>query len=631
MGTAILTDLALRLRTNTAELTKGLARAKSSVKTFKKDTRNASREIKGAFSQLGGAAAAGVNRMSAGFMGLTGALGGSLKAVKGLTAGMSVLKKAIIATGIGAIVLAIAAAVGGLISYFKGSVDGAKKFASIMGVLKGILAVVKDVLIEVGRWLMKAFEDPQKAVDDLTEKIKSGLAARFEALVNMFKTGWSAIANGARGVANAIAGIFDEEKREKSKQFFEAMKSDLAEFADSTVKVFTGMSIEEIGNKAAKLGEKIRKQIEANQKIAEEEFRLRMKRADFLVEEAKVVEDIARLTDISSDKELTFLKRTEGTQKAIVITNALYAEKVKLAQAALDNQIAENKANETSVEDYEKTKELEKELFMIEKERYDKVRELKNRQEEIDTQAAAVIRAEEMKILAAQKARADSWADYQKTKNKETHEGRLSNLEKELADGLILVEEYEKRKKDLIKQSDAETNQNRLNALNASAEGASTLLNGLSELDEANKQRELKAAGDNADKKNKIEARYAKIEKKRMKNRAIMGAALAIVNALTTKPFIPMGLIAAGIAGVAGGIQVAAIQATPLAKGAIAYGPTNALIGEYPNARSNPEVVAPLDRLKSLIGSRRESLRFEFEGYKLVAFIDKVRGAESNY
>lgn len=38
------------------------------------------------------------------------------------------------------------------------------------------------------------------------------------------------------------------------------------------------------------------------------------------------------------------------------------------------------------------------------------------------------------------------------------------------------------------------------------------------------------------------------------------------------------------------------------AEGGIAYGPTLGIFGEYSGARSNPEVVAPLDRLRSLIG-----------------------------
>ena len=37
------------------------------------------------------------------------------------------------------------------------------------------------------------------------------------------------------------------------------------------------------------------------------------------------------------------------------------------------------------------------------------------------------------------------------------------------------------------------------------------------------------------------------------------------------------------------------------AKGGIAYGPTLGLFGEYAGASNNPEVVAPLDRLRALI------------------------------
>ena len=42
---------------------------------------------------------------------------------------------------------------------------------------------------------------------------------------------------------------------------------------------------------------------------------------------------------------------------------------------------------------------------------------------------------------------------------------------------------------------------------------------------------------------------------------------------------------------------------TAFAEGGIVSGPTLGLMGEYPGARSNPEVIAPLDKLKSLIGS----------------------------
>ena len=41
---------------------------------------------------------------------------------------------------------------------------------------------------------------------------------------------------------------------------------------------------------------------------------------------------------------------------------------------------------------------------------------------------------------------------------------------------------------------------------------------------------------------------------------------------------------------------------TPFADGGIVYGPTLSIMGEYAGARSNPEVIAPLNKLKALIG-----------------------------
>ena len=42
--------------------------------------------------------------------------------------------------------------------------------------------------------------------------------------------------------------------------------------------------------------------------------------------------------------------------------------------------------------------------------------------------------------------------------------------------------------------------------------------------------------------------------------------------------------------------------AAPTANGGVFSGPSYRLVGEYPGAKTNPEVVAPLDKLKSMIG-----------------------------
>jgi hypothetical protein len=52
-------------------------------------------------------------------------------------------------------------------------------------------------------------------------------------------------------------------------------------------------------------------------------------------------------------------------------------------------------------------------------------------------------------------------------------------------------------------------------------------------------------------------------------------------------------------------------------------------MGEYPGARSNPEVIAPLDKLKSLIGDRGTSQvqvggQFTLKGQDLVVALQRA-------
>lgn len=88
-----------------------------------------------------------------------------------------------------------------------------------------------------------------------------------------------------------------------------------------------------------------------------------------------------------------------------------------------------------------------------------------------------------------------------------------------------------------------------------------------------------------------------------------MGKAL-IAAAIATKAFKdllltnPVAAIGAGIAAVAASVVVRnyAQEGPKFANGGIVSGPTYGLMGEYPNANRNPEVIAPLDKLKSMLG-----------------------------
>ena len=80
--------------------------------------------------------------------------------------------------------------------------------------------------------------------------------------------------------------------------------------------------------------------------------------------------------------------------------------------------------------------------------------------------------------------------------------------------------------------------------------------------------------------------------------------------------------IAASVAAV-----LASVASIPkFAEGGLAYGPTIGMMGEYPGARTNPEVIAPLSDLKKLLqptmGKIPKVIKLVAEGPDLVAIID---------
>ena len=85
--------------------------------------------------------------------------------------------------------------------------------------------------------------------------------------------------------------------------------------------------------------------------------------------------------------------------------------------------------------------------------------------------------------------------------------------------------------------------------------------------------------------------------------------------------------------GIAMGFTVAMMAAVTaagipmLADGGIASGPTLAMVGEYAGASGNPEVIAPLDKLRGMLAGPTTldfgNVKFEIEGRKLVAILAK--------
>ena len=105
---------------------------------------------------------------------------------------------------------------------------------------------------------------------------------------------------------------------------------------------------------------------------------------------------------------------------------------------------------------------------------------------------------------------------------------------------------------------------------------------------------------------------------------AAIAAALTL-NILTGGAVMAAGKAAGAKSGfgklLAGGSSMGIGGLRPFAAGGIVSGPTAALVGEYPGARTNPEVIAPLNKLQNMMGG---NVSFVISGDNLVGTLNRA-------
>lgn len=117
------------------------------------------------------------------------------------------------------------------------------------------------------------------------------------------------------------------------------------------------------------------------------------------------------------------------------------------------------------------------------------------------------------------------------------------------------------------------------------------------------------------------------------KHLVLVSGLFAAVDKLFKNPSTWPLAIAAGVAAIAAGTAMKnnAAKRNPVKKfadGGIISGPTMGLMGEYPGARTNPEVVAPLDKLKDMIGGGGGGT-FMLRGQDLLLSVNRAQKASN--
>jgi hypothetical protein len=227
---------------------------------------------------------------------------GANVAIKGLNVTLKVLRLTLISLGIPAIAIAIFS----LIQAFKRTEEGAGKLRVIMAGANATLDVFKDILSNIGRLLIEAFENPQQAVKDLWEVIKENIVNRFTAIPKIIMGVFSTITKGGEAAAEAIKGIFSAEARENAKKLFAEAKQELSGLANATGQLFTGIEdpITKLVDGISKIKDEIDRDSEAAKELERNMNAVLIREREIGVERAQQNRDLQQARVTARDMEV---------------------------------------------------------------------------------------------------------------------------------------------------------------------------------------------------------------------------------------------------------------------------------------------------------------------------------------
>lgn len=152
---------------DTSDLKKGSKEAKQAVKDFEDATTSALSDVTSLFGASMKEINTSLSTVKGGLMAFTAALKTSTQGVSLLSKAMGVLKVALAATGIGAILVAL----GSLVAYFTKSQRGANQLSIIVGQLGQAFKTAMDYVVKLGEGIVNVFRKPKETLEELWKLI----------------------------------------------------------------------------------------------------------------------------------------------------------------------------------------------------------------------------------------------------------------------------------------------------------------------------------------------------------------------------------------------------------------------------------------------------------------------------
>ena len=412
----------------------GIDKLTESLKETNKEVKETSKSTQQMGNTVDKATGGAVSKFKA----LKGGLGGVIASFK-------TLRGAIIATGIGALIIAITS----LTQAFTRSEEGQNKFAKILGVIGSVTGNLLDLLADLGEGIISVFENPKQALINFKNLLVENITNRFKAILDT--VGF---------LGSAIKNVFSGE--------FKAALDDAKKAGSSFVDSFTGVenSIDKATNAVKEFGKEIAADAKAAATIADQRAKAEKLARDLIVERAEAERQIAELREKAVNKDkFTAQERIQFLEEAGRISDELAAKEVKVAQIRLEAKRTENALTKSNKEDLDEQARLEAEVIQKETQRLNLQKRLStelltSRREEAKAQQDIInaenkrneeaAKKEQARLDAIDKIRND-FRDKQKQKEADTELEKLALEEEKKIAELDKLNASEEQKLEVLK------------------------------------------------------------------------------------------------------------------------------------------------------------------------------------
>jgi len=263
--------------------------------------------------------------------------------VLGVVKSFKSLRVAIIATGIGALVLAVIA----LGQAFTRSEAGQNKFSKILGVIGSITNNLLDLLADLGELIISAFENPKQAIIDLKNLIVENITNRITSLIDTFGF-----------LGSAIKKVFSGD--------FSGALDDAKKAGNSYVDSLTGVknTIDKVSNAVSNLTNELMKEAEIAAKIADDRAKADKIERQNTIDRAKADREIADLRFKAEQRDkFTVSERIKFLEEASALEEKITNQEIEAARLRFEAKKAENALSKSTKDDLDEQAQLEAQLI----------------------------------------------------------------------------------------------------------------------------------------------------------------------------------------------------------------------------------------------------------------------------